>query len=216
MRGFFLATPDLAFYNWFGNIFFATRLIDFVSGMLLGLLYLKTPQGTRGLSRETLLEILAIGGVLASVFFAPVAHDFSSIQRLAWQGFYLPSFALLIWVGARQRGMVTQFLARRFFVYLGEISFGIYLFQIPIYHFLSLYCFPEQKNDQMHQLILATWLVVTFLLSILSFHFFEIPLRNRLRKMLEWKATSNAKEIKPMLLPSQTAWSIRFMGRKSK
>jgi peptidoglycan/LPS O-acetylase OafA/YrhL len=90
-------------------------------------------------------------------------------------GLLAPLFGLLI-INIAQQG--TVLLRTKPLVYLGEISFGIYILQFPVYNYWSL------LNDQVLQLpgtfAFYAYLIVLLLCSALCYYMIEKPLRKRI------------------------------------
>jgi peptidoglycan/LPS O-acetylase OafA/YrhL len=86
------------------------------------------------------------------------------------------SFSLIIFFACiiNFKGLTSKLLLPIY--YLGTISYGIYLWQLPVIKLLKKiqWLTPAQ--------FMVTTLVLTIILSSLSYHFFEKPIMERLRK----------------------------------
>ncbi len=171
------------------------RLCDFVAGVLLGLVWhrrqcaeLAIRQAT--IHQATLNEIGAIlfliGCACLWIWLAPTPRESYAVS---WAGAYLPPFLLFIWVFACGRGLLSKVLSTRPLVYLGEISFGIYMMHVPIMTFLG---YSELGRTLMSWgLKTMGWygrtLVIslaTIVVSAACYHLYEMPLRDWLRRKL--------------------------------
>ncbi len=130
------------------------RVLDFIAGMFTAKVFLSfRPKnegtwnrsfGTIGL--HTIAEIVAIGLAVASIWlvnFSSFPAYMKSQQLLitfAWLsrgGACLFGFCAIIWVFSWSRGMLAKFLSSPLMVYLGEVSFALYLIQLPVFYLLN-------------------------------------------------------------------------------
>lgn len=116
--------------------------------------------------------------VLATLVFLAVSH---SVNRDEVGAFNAPVFAWLILSLSSGEGIAAKFLAWSPIVFLGEVSFGVYLLQDPVrYGFLAL-----MGQTEWH----PTWPLVALYVGLLiaassaSFLWFETPARRWLRKI---------------------------------
>ncbi|MBW1619332.1 acyltransferase family protein [Empedobacter falsenii] len=93
-------------------------------------------------------------------------------------------FAFLISLVALNTGRLTKLFNKKAFIYLGEISFAMYLLQNPIYIALRKVFKVIGLSDNGY-LIFFVGLIVLIIASHLTYRFIEIPMKNRIRK-LKW------------------------------
>jgi peptidoglycan/LPS O-acetylase OafA/YrhL len=167
-------------------VFPPVRLADFVAGILLGLCWHRWGAVSRSRSAgATFAEVAAVlvlaGWAWQCVRLTP-SGDLAYACR--WAGAYLPPFALCIWVFARGGGWLSRVLSTRPLVYLGEISYGIYMFHFPVIG----QCLTRGRKIGFDAWPwFGKWALViagTLALSALCYHFYEIPLRERLKRWL--------------------------------
>lgn len=103
----------------------------------------------------------------------------------------LPAFSLLILSTAYNKGKVQDFLNTRPLQYLGNISYSVYMMQaLWLFMFWALFgAYKTQNNIQDIAMgMKLVWLFGILLLNILSaaltYHFIEIPSREKLRKAM--------------------------------
>jgi peptidoglycan/LPS O-acetylase OafA/YrhL len=112
--------------EWFFYVSPATRLLEFVTGMILYHAW-RSGQGRRfSTTRVEAVLILAVPAAMVgfAVFEVPMPFRY----QLAW----LPLMAALVLVFAHGRGGVTRLLRTRLLVLLGEASFALYHTHRPI------------------------------------------------------------------------------------
>lgn len=159
---------------WYVNPIF--RLCDFLIGMLLFELYERYKDFSISYKKASLFEGIAI---IIFLLFYLSANAFSIVYRAS--SYYWIPVSLIVFVFALQRGCISKLLRNRVLVYLGEISFGVYMF-----HFLVLDVFirvvARMGLKLSASLSFAIVLLITLLVSSLSFHYFEKPANRWVKK----------------------------------
>jgi peptidoglycan/LPS O-acetylase OafA/YrhL len=93
-------------------------------------------------------------------------------------GLIAPVFMLFIFSVAVSQ---TTFLNAKAFVFLGEISYGIYILQFPVFKFLI--AINERYMHISGQYFFYIGLVVLLVVSALSYVLFEKPLRRKINSL---------------------------------
>jgi len=162
---------------WYVNPFF--RLCDFFIGMLLLEFYERYRHIHLSYKKASLFEILA--SVIFLVFYLS-ANSFSIVYRAS--SYYWIPVSLVVFVFALQRGCISKLLSNKYLVYLGKISFGVYMF-----HFLVLDVLVRVTHKMGLELYAPTsfaiLILITLLLSSLSFHYFEKPVNLWVKKQFK-------------------------------
>ncbi len=178
----------------FGLVYFHPffRLLEFTSGMMVGHAYLMGFH--RGLERwpavvHTFFEVAAIAALgwffLASInpgFFSPRPGIFSNFcvvrqwdSAAAWLtkgAGVMPGAVLMIWVFSWSRGPFAYLFSRPFVVYLGEISFSLYMVHYIVLNQLVRTTGPSPA------LYFIGSLFVSLGVSSLLYRLIEIPYRD--------------------------------------
>ncbi|WP_025915740.1 acyltransferase [Herminiimonas sp. CN] len=132
--------------------------------------------------------VIEIGAILAIVVALVAAANFSGIQQslgnaaayyFAHEGLWL-FWALLIAVFALSRGPICKLLSLRIFVFLGEISFALYLIHALVINYLDPYA---DKLSAFGMLGYALFWLLCLTLAALLFLGVEQPFR---KKILFW------------------------------
>jgi peptidoglycan/LPS O-acetylase OafA/YrhL len=189
--------------DWSAAFTFTLGVIDFLAiGAVLALAANAYRSGVR-LQRTLTFVVLPIGLVLyASMFW--LTHTFDDHVPLALEdtGAALV-FCWLIYGASRGfAGLPGRFLEWRPIVYLGKISYGIYIF-----HFLVPVAFAEAaRRLSMHYensgfLNFVITALVTFGISALSWHAFERPI-NGLKRHFRYEVAADAVPEEPVLARS--------------
>ena len=189
------------------------RLLEFSVGILVAFVVRSLAAGVIAFrsSQWFALEFTVLSAVVVSML---AAADFSGISRtlgeaaayyFTREGLWL-FFALLIGVFALSRGPITRLLSTRMPVFLGEISFSLYLCHALVIHYLE----PYVEQIQPYRLIgyVAFWIAL-LMLSTALFLGVEQPAR---RLILNWPETKSWRELWRQSRPTlATATALVFL-----
>lgn len=136
---------------------------EFLIGNLAGLFFLK---GIR--IRNYDLAIVALLSILTILLYANFEINFHN-------GLLAIVFVPLILFISANNGMLTKLSSNQLAVYLGEISYGVYILQKPIYAWVNW----ALKSWNIHDLTISFYvsLLVLLCFSAVSYRYFEIPIR---------------------------------------
>jgi peptidoglycan/LPS O-acetylase OafA/YrhL len=163
--------------------FFAYELLDYYTSRnfapteVEGLVWRHTATQMTAISLGALLaiyedlapKILCGAGLIAIAAFGWFFTQFLAVRSLAWQ----PSFLHLFCAGTFMLALLYGRLARaRYLSGIGKISYGLYLYHLPIYAAFGL-ASPRGVESPM---AMATALVLTFAVAFISFRFLEAPI----------------------------------------
>lgn len=171
--------------NYYHQLFYISpfiRIVDFIIGILIFSLYKRFLEKKRNINFD-LVEVIAI--ILLLIFF----FFHSWIPQVARYSFYywIP-MSFLIFSFSFQAGMISKFLSGEFLIYLGEISFGFYMFHLLVLRYFSVINskFFQIENDI---LIIAITFFITLIISHASFMWFERPMNNLIRNHFRKRVT---------------------------
>ena len=130
------------------------RVLEFIAGMFTAKLFLRS-RDNNGIENSrtavnvglhTLAEVVAIGltlTIIAGVNFSTFPAYLKS-QNLpltfAWLsrgGACVVGFSAVIWVFSWSKGVFAKLVSSPLLVYLGEVSFAVYLIQLPVFFWLN-------------------------------------------------------------------------------
>jgi len=120
---------------------------------------------------QKLLVVIAPFSVAFLLAFS-MFSDSSDPQRYYYWGFIVVALltaALILDVLMNSQSIVKKFLAMRWLVWVGSISYGLYLWHYPIYRTMSALGFHDLD-------IITIGSLVTFIVAALSYYLMERPL----------------------------------------
>lgn len=161
-NGFPSKSHDLIFY------FPLMHFSEFLIGNLAGLFFLKGIK-VRNYDLPIIVLILFVS-VLLKINIGINFHN----------GMLAFIFVPLIILISANNGFLTRLSNKKSLVFLGEISYGIYILQMPVYLWIG--GIMKYLNINNSIVIFYTYLMVLIFLSAISFKFFETPLRKIINK----------------------------------
>ncbi len=147
------------------------HLNAFLVGNIAGLFFVnKVKQGLRNFDLPVLIVIILIIIVLKN----PVGLIYNN-------GLFSILFVPLILLICLNNGLISVFFKTKILVFLGEISFGIYILQIPVFNFSKVFLKLVGIKD--HLLVFYCSLIILVAVSAISFVVIETPLRNKIKEI---------------------------------
>lgn len=160
--------------NSYSNPFM--RLNEFLVGNLAGLFFInKLQEKRKNYSVYILVALLTL--VLLLKF--PIGLNYQS-------GLLSILFAPLIILLSLSTDKLTKLFSTDIFIFLGEISFGIYILQVPIWWIFSDYRMNKYfRIDKESDFTLSFFvrLLVLIIISSLSYLYFEKPIKNKINNL---------------------------------
>ena len=155
------------------RLFPLMHLNQFLVGNLFGLLFLK--HGVKAIKNHDLIIIGLIILLLLVLVYNPGINLFG--------GLILVVFAPLVYYIACNNGKLTKISNHKTLIFLGEISYGIYILQFPIYYLLKYFYKTFDITVIGDGLKFYIMLIVLILFSIFSYLYFEKPMREKIKKI---------------------------------
>lgn len=144
-----------------------TRVWEFAIGSLVVILISNKHLIIFSSKLKSLLSGLGLLLIIAAIFFFNKETAFTSFYTL------IPTIgAALIILFASQDNIVGRFLSEKKIVFIGLISYSLYIWHLPILAF-SRYYFSSINTT--HTIVL---ILITFFLSAITWRFIERPFRN--------------------------------------
>ncbi len=165
------------------------RLPEFLLGIGLGVLYLggtRVPK-PRTVALICVASLLAIFGVLADISY-PAFHN----------GLLAPIYGLLIFALASS----PNTLNRPLLVLLGEASYSLYLFHIPVYYWCA--AAAKRLGWDHYDAFFLGYLIIAVLVSVVSYKLIEVPGRIFIRSRFANSKRSKQLEAVPSASPTSS------------
>lgn len=175
LAAFFLIIPismPLVPPDWQHEVFYVhplVRLADFSLGVLLYQLWRRQEGSSLTRLPGTVAEILSLGLLAVFLFFNT---DLAETYR--YSAYYWGPMLVVIWVFAQSSGAISRLLSSSWLVYLGEISFAIYLIHRPVMRYYFSLKGKLLPFDAVYVDLLVL-LCLTLLSSHLCYRYIERP-----------------------------------------
>lgn len=214
----FLFAASIAFIAWFLRVYLIvndaslirvyngldTRADALMTGCALGaLLFLYSPGEMIKQSFLKWLNYLSPLAMLCLLFlvficdwqdFRVYYFYFSMVECLV--------FILILAIRLNKEGILSKILAMKGLVWIGSISYGLYLWHYPIYRTLFALGFE-------HKVVVIVGTLATFIMAIFSYSFLERPVL-RLRRFFSYKSLDQNNNIKSSRLFSSQPEIIKM------
>ncbi|SDQ35320.1 Peptidoglycan/LPS O-acetylase OafA/YrhL, contains acyltransferase and SGNH-hydrolase domains [Chryseobacterium soldanellicola] len=163
-----------------------TRIFDFILGILLFdvALYLKSK---RSRLNQNIFNLFEAGGIFILVVFF-IFHDDLPISYRFSIYYWLPMCLIILsaansFILEKSTTLISKFLSWKWFVYLGEISFGFYL----IHYLVITYLMKYNGLMGIHLKgipFAAAMFIITLITSIFAFEVIEKPFNKKIKNLL--------------------------------
>ncbi len=146
------------------------HLNGFLMGNLAGLFFVKSSSAkTKNYDWIIILLIIATIAIIKYGVWGLNLHN----------GLMAIVFLPLIVFISLNNGLLSRISQNKFLVFLGEISYGIYILQLPIFHFSKIILDEIGVVDPSYVFYLSSFLLIIF--SSVSYIYIETPLRNYIK-----------------------------------
>lgn len=164
-QGYPSKSHDLVYY------FPLLHLSEFIMGNIAGLFYMRfMATKSRANGPWIILSIISMLAVLA----VPTGLSMHN-------GLLAVLFIPIILLITSDNGLFSRIMLWKPLVFLGEISYGIYILQLPIFYISYSLMRRIELSDPTTMFYLYSSILIVF--SGLSFKFIETPLRNRINRI---------------------------------
>ena len=160
--------PQHIYYFYFQPIL---RLNEFLIGNALGALFLMRTKPIR-YSVYGVIALMILSVVVLRIDTSPV--DFHN-------GLFALFFGPMLYLLATSQGTVNRLFSKKLPVYLGEISYGVYIFQYPVYFFFTATL--TWLGTKITPPLFYIYMLILLIVSVIFHELIELPLRKRIRKM---------------------------------
>lgn len=153
------------------------HLNEFLLGNIAALWFLNQAPKQKNYDIAIVLTIILLIVVL-KIPTGPLYHN----------GLWAPLFVVLILLLSSNNGYISRLFKHRFLVFLGEISYGIYILQYAVWEWLKFLRVDQLFNLQVANSANITFaLRLTILITVAAFSYLliESPIRNQVKKHIQ-------------------------------
>ena len=123
------------------------------------------------------------------VLVSIIVFILSLLDYVSWT-YRIYVFPFIVFFSAYDKGVSAIFLKNSLLQWLGERSYSIYLWHMPVI-FLQIYVCYLLKVNSHRSLVLSLFMLASILtISELSYRYFEYPCREYIRNVSRWKIKS--------------------------
>ena len=195
-------TPPVIFADWLAYISPYGRIPEFVTGCLVGHLFVRL----RDQAPSRREQALGIATTLLAIIYLLVSLSSEAMRRtphsdvIYWAGMF-PAMPILIFSCARYVNPFTKMLSWPAIVLLGDASYSIYMLHLIFIEATA--AVPGTPLTFGNVVILGTrvvFVIGTILLAALgSYRYFEVPMRRWLRDRMTQSRSVPAYAVRPTL-----------------
>lgn len=171
--------------HWIFYIFPGVRIIDFVIGILLCLVFFYIQKMTSIQLSSFVFSALEIFSLIALSLAVSLGNPVH--QTLRYDTYYLPFLCLIILIFAIGKGCLSLALSKRALIILGNLSFSFFLLHQLFLRYTAIFILPSKV---IHNFGLASDLLILFLVfgattlvAWFMFNKFEEPCRKSIRAL---------------------------------
>lgn len=144
---------------------------EFLIGTLAGFIFIKKLQDKK---KNYDFLILVFAGLIV------LALKFSGVISFH-NGLLAPLFIPLIIMISLNNGIITKVFQKKLFVFLGEISFGIYILQHPVYSLFSAYSVNKYLHITDPTAVFFIRFIILIITSSLAYVYVERPIQDKIK-----------------------------------
>lgn len=164
-------TPE-AFIKYFPPFHLGT----FIIGLISGILFIRYKEWFFGKGKK----IIQLSTALLTAVFTLFVFTQFTFFKYQHNGMFAPYFILILITLAISKGKIIDLISSKAFIFLGTISYSIYIFQFPILQFCQKYV-PYLKGKSESDIFYSYALILIFF-SCITYLFFEKPISQFFKK----------------------------------
>jgi peptidoglycan/LPS O-acetylase OafA/YrhL len=160
----------------FVKFFPVLHVATFLTGMCFGILFIRNHAWLSSAGRK----YIHIAAILATLLYLYTSYQKFSFYKYQHNGMLSPYYILVIYSLSLSKGRLSNLLSAKPLIFLGSISYSLYILQFPVYQICQKYL-PWFKNQTSKDLFYP-YLIVLFITSTLTYVCIEKPARAFLTK----------------------------------
>ena len=205
---------NFTFFKWEINFFekfnfycLQSRIFELLTGSLLS--YFELNNGVGGRKSYSILNQICPSLGIVLILYSFLFFDFKKIFHPSVITLIpLTGVSLIIWF-SKKGELITEILSSKIFVFFGLISYSLYLWHYPIFAYLR---YIDVFNNSIRIKLLTV--LLTIILSIISYYLIERPFRNK--NIISIKKLTTYISISVIILLSYSFYILKTEGTKSR
>ncbi len=154
------------------------HLNSFIAGLVVGIFFKHSATDSQR-KDNTFWIIFSFIIIFLFIWGRPHLENILGFKIALTNGLLAPAFLFFIIILAKDRGLFSRLLSHPWLILLGEASYSLYILQKPIHGLYDKIIVPRLLlSDTQHFYIFLVFLIM---LSIVSYHFLETPMRKFFR-----------------------------------
>jgi peptidoglycan/LPS O-acetylase OafA/YrhL len=178
-QGFLTTSHDLIYY------FPLSHFCSFLIGISVAYFFINSnfQKSLSNVKASIFLNIVVLFLLYFCITKEPFLKDYFKLNLPFGSSFYAPVFALVILVIAASKNIITKILSIKPFIFLGNISFSIYILHSPLHTFYKEFIMPYFKEYEFNKTQIFLFFILLLLISCtLIYYIIEKPIQNFLMK----------------------------------
>lgn len=176
---YFLVYPPAGIsLHWLFYINPIFRVAEFILGVIICRVFLSkavTP-------KAGVCNAMEIGSILFLAITIYFATNYVNNMNFRYDLIYIPCMAFIVIAFSFNGGIVSKFFANKYLILLGEASFSFYMFHWMIVSKMIEIMQPDKNNVLSVLEYICACLLLSIVVSILSFKLLEMPANRMIRK----------------------------------
>ncbi|RFM27389.1 acyltransferase family protein [Deminuibacter soli] len=150
----------------------------FLAGNVCGIIYIRYLQA-RSFNQYLVAAVLLAS--LASILY--FLHHIPGDSPLIASGMLTPLYFIFVVSLCKLEGLLLRLLSARPFIFLGEISYGVYIFQLPVWFFVTHFTgVPILHHAFAHISGFTGYACILILFATVVYYLYEMPAKNAILK----------------------------------
>lgn len=160
----------------FLNFFPVLHVATFLTGICFGILFIRNYKWLATAAKKYIYAATLV----VTLFVVYTAYKNYGFYKYQHNGLLSPFYLLIILSLSITKGKIGAFLSSKPLVFLGSISYSVYILQYPIYQICQKYL--PWFSDQTKEDLFYPYVIVLLLVSSVVYLFFEKPARKYIIK----------------------------------
>lgn len=165
------------------------HVATFITGMSFGIMFIRNYNWLEKVGKKYIQSAT----ILATLLVIYTAYKDVELYKYQHNGLLSPYYLLVIFSLSLTKGRISEFLSSKLFVFLGSISYSVYILQYPVYQICQKYI-PWLKN-QSNEYLFYVYFIILLSVSSLTYLLIEKNARKYLTNKYQDRINSRKRNI---------------------